>query len=318
MEFQSYADLNARTMQLYRDQDFAQALELLTGAGGAFPEQAPEIYYLRSCLATRVGQRELALSILEEALNRGYWYGEQLLRESPSWQPLQGVPAFERMAQVCLTREAEARTGPLLLVEEPTDVGNADHPSPLFIALHGNGDNAKNALDCWRPVVSDGWLLAACQSSQIGGTDRYGWFDPDLAAREIEGHYATLRARYAIDADRVILAGFSMGGELALRLALSRAIPACGFIMLGPGGPMIETPDAWIPLMGGGANHRMHGYVLLGEEDANIPQDAARALVDLLNAHAIPCQIETLPDLGHGYPRDIAPSLGRALAFIRP
>ena len=110
MATRSYDEFYAEAMEHYQAQDYAGALAILTREGDRFPEEAANVLYLRSCMAARVGQPDLALQILEDALNRGLWYGEQLMRESPSWQPLQGLPAFERIAAVCKERQAAARS----------------------------------------------------------------------------------------------------------------------------------------------------------------------------------------------------------------
>src|SRR5215469_2502697 len=99
-----FEDLYDRTMQLYNAQQFAEALALLDREGARFPEQAPEVLYLRSCLAARTGQLERAEQLLAEAVDRGYWYAEPLIRQSPSWQVLQGRPEFERLAAISIAR----------------------------------------------------------------------------------------------------------------------------------------------------------------------------------------------------------------------
>ncbi|MGZ3680115.1 MAG: hypothetical protein ACXWQR_16410, partial [Ktedonobacterales bacterium] len=114
---------------------------------------------------------------------------------------------------------------------------------------------------------------------------------------------------------RVILAGFSMGGELALRLTLDGTIPARGFALLGPGGA-IEPAEAWLSFIEAGATPGLRGYVMLGAEDVNVSQDEIRSLVALLNGHGISCGFETIPNVGHEYPAENAPILERALAFI--
>jgi predicted esterase len=320
MTTRSYEDFNAEVVRLYQAQAYAEVLDLLTREGGQYtvPEEAANILYFQSCMAARVGQPDRALDVLQEALDRGFWYGEQAMRLSPSWQPLQGLPRFEERVVVCRARAAVAYVGPQLVVEEPPGGCPADAPSPLFLALHGNGANARLTVDGWRPVVAAGWLLAVPQSSQVMGMDAFVWNDQDIARRELTEHYATLAARYTLDPAQTILAGFSMGGETALRAALDGTIPVRGFILLGPGGPTIDTPDAWLPLITGAAERGLRGYVLLGEADAGVPHDAIRAIVDLLNTHGIPCELEMLPGLQHEYPPDFAPHLARALAFIQP
>lgn len=236
---QSFADTMTQTMALYRDGSFAEAYTVLTQHGDSFPDQAPMILYLRSCLAARIEQPELAIDLLREAVEHGFWYNEQIMRESPSWQALQGLPAFERLADVCKTRQvtAEAETRSQLLIAEPEQGCTTQQPCPLALAFHGNGDNAANALDGWRAFAKLGWLLAAVQSSQIISSGAFVWNDQALARTDIEQQYARLKQERRIDPHRSVLVGFSMGAQTALRLALSQAIPAQGFICLARAAP---------------------------------------------------------------------------------
>jgi dienelactone hydrolase len=220
------------------------------------------------------------------------------------------------MAAVCLERQQAARTAPRLFVDEPEGGCPPDGGCPLFLALHGNGSNARLTLAGWRPVLAAGWLLAVPQSSQGVSMDSYVWNDQEIAQREVAEHYATVTAKHTVDTGRAVLAGFSMGGETALRAALVGTVPVRGFILLGPGGPTIDTPDAWLPLLAGAAGRGLRGYILLGENDASIPHDAIWTLVDHLNAHGIPCALEVIPIIRHEYPADFAPYLERALAFV--
>jgi predicted esterase len=311
-------DTMKQTMDLYRNQSFTEAYAILSQQGDNFPQQAPMILYLRSCLAARINKPQLAIDLLQEAIDRGFWYGEQMMRQSPSWQSLQGLPAFEHLAEVCKTRQmrAETETRSQRLTVEPEQGCTPDQPCPLLMALHGNGDNATNALNGWRAVANEGWLLASIQSSQVVSIKAYVWDDQTPARREIEEQYAQLKEEYRIDRNHIIFAGFSMGAETALRLALSKAIPMQGFILLGPGGPTTADPAAWQLLLEQEGTHNLRGYVMLGEEDQGIPHENIRRLVEMLNTRNIPCKLEIIPNLEHEYPQDISPYLKRALAFI--
>src|SRR5437868_4944763 len=96
----TFEEMNGEAMALYGEQRFGEVLELLDREGDAYPEQVWHVLYLRSCMAARIGQPERALQVLKEAVDRGYWYGENMMRQSPSWQGLQGVPEFERLAEI--------------------------------------------------------------------------------------------------------------------------------------------------------------------------------------------------------------------------
>lgn len=316
MTYVTYNDLNAETMQLYQEQRFSEAYDLLTREGERFPDEGHLVLYLRSCMAARTGETEHALEIIKEALDKGYWYGEEVVRQSPSWQPLQGLPEFELLATISIARQAAAQTAPTLMVEEPQS-GCGDADCPLLMVLHGNGDNGTYALRAWSPAAAQGWLVASLQSSQVTAYRSYVWDDQETALPEVEEHYKELIKEYRVDKRDVVIVGFSMGGETALRASLNGTVPARGFILLGPGGPTIDAPEGLVTLIKEANGRGLRGYILVGEADVQIEHEPIRKLVELLNSHGIPCKLETLPDIRHEYPRDFAPSIKRALAFVR-
>ena len=314
---QSFDAFYAQVMQLFQAQAYGDAYTLLTEQSDHYPDQASTVLYLRSCLATRMQQPDLAVHVLQAAADRGFWYSENVMRNSPSYQPLQGLPAFEALVTTFSARHAAVPREPRRMVLEPEGGCSSDRPCPLFLALHGNGDNATNTLHAWRSIVDDDWMLAALQSSQIETMDGYVWNDQEVARQEIDTHYRTLQTDYTLDAEQVIIAGFSMGGATALRLALDGPFPVQGFTLLGPGGPPMESVEDWMPLIEQGAARGVRGYVILGEADASIPQATIHTLVQELSARGIPCELETLPGLAHAYPPDFGSIIRRALAFIQ-
>jgi dienelactone hydrolase len=316
----SYQGLDARVTTLYREQDYAGALDLLTAEGPRYPGHETDVSYMRSCLAARTGDYGMAVEILEQTLEQGSWFGETLLRRSPSWQPLQGRPDFERVAAACLERQhAEQAARPPARYSALLPDGGAP-PYRSIVALHGNGENPRKALDGWRAVTGEGWLLAALESSQIVQSDGYVWDDTEVALREIREQYAALAADHELSADHLVIAGFSMGGHTALQVALGGTIPARAFILLGPGGPDPEADDpaSWLPLIqqARARGGQLRGYLLAGQDDHVTPVEAQRKLADLLTEQGIPCGFEAVPGVAHAYPLDFRPIIQRAIAFI--
>ncbi len=318
MDTRTYHDFHDEAMALYNEQKFGAMYDLLTAEGERFtePEQVYEVLYLRSCTAARTERPELALSLIRESLDRGLWHGEEVLRMSPSWQPLQGNPEFEKLAEESLAMAREASAGPQMEVLEPEGGCRSDNPCPVVMALHGNGSNIAQTLRGWRPALEMGWALAAVQSSQMAGPTTFIWDNRETALRELGAHYAALVSEYSIDPKRVVLAGFSMGGETALRAALTGTVPVKGFVLLGPGGPGIDAPEEWAPLIEKAKDRGMRGYVLLGEADESVPHDAIRRIVEMLNEGGISTRLEIIPGIRHDYPPDFADYARRALAFI--
>lgn len=314
----TFGDLEAQLFQLYQDREYARAIDLVTREASRFPKEARLVYYWRICLASLTSETALALQLLEEALASGLWYAEAQLREDPDLRPLQELPQFEQLVEVCRKRhaEAQAQAVPALLTLQPEGQCQAGlQPCPLLLALHGNNRTAQDSVGFWRSAVSKGWVLALPQSSQVRSPDGYVWNDRDWAVREIQEHVATLCEQYAIDSDRVVMAGFSLGGELAIWLALSGTIKARGFIAVGPGGPYMNKPDNWVPLIEASRGRGLRGYLVVGEQDV-FCYKGTQALATLLKSRSIPCELEVRPNLGHDFPPDFQQSLARALEFI--
>jgi predicted esterase len=315
----TFDTLLSQTYQLYQAGEYVQALDMITREGRAFPERAQTWYYWRICLATRDGQIALALQFFDEALAAGLWFSVTLLRQDEDLQPLQGMPEFEQRLEVCRQRQAAAQAAarPLLTVLQPGRPAPPGAGYPLLLALHGNNQNARTSLGFWRPAVAEGWLLGLPQSSQVGGTDAYVWNDRDWAAREIQEQYAALCQTYPVDLERVVVAGFSLGAETAVWLALTAAIKARGFIAVGPGGPTSNQPEKWVPLIQASRGDSLRGLVTIGEQDT-FCYAGAQALATLLKEGNIPCEMRVYPDLSHDFPPDFPQVLVDALAFIFP
>ncbi|MDQ3927724.1 MAG: hypothetical protein M3328_01110 [Chloroflexota bacterium] len=305
--------LVSQALELHKGQAYAEALDLLTAEGDQYPEQAAMILYLRSCMATRLEDHDLALQIIEDALCLGYWYSEQLINRTRSWQPLRGIPRFERAIEVCKERQQQAEAGARLFTREPEGGCSTKRPCPLLVALHGNWGNAPNTLREWDPASTDGWLVVAIQSSEVWAWNAYAWEDQESALRDIKAQYEGLCACYAMDGERLIVGGISSGGETALRAALDGTIPATGFIVLAPDGADVA---ALTPYTEQAEARGLRGYFLLGEEDGSVSHEAVRGVVAMLNTRKVPCKLELLPGVGHEYPPNFATVLARALAFI--
>ena len=308
----TFTTLQAQLMRHYGRGEYAQALELLRQEGDNFPDEW-RLYDWRMCMASRVNDTALALQAFKDALAHGFWFSPSLLRDDEDLVALQGAPEFEQMVTVCQQKlaEAEKSARPELLVVPPEGV--AARPYPLLIALHGNMSNSGNTVSHMRPVCSRGWLLALPQSSQVMGPAAYGWHDFEKATHEVQEHYAALAKEYPIDAEKVIMSGFSMGGGLAIWLAVSRASKARGFVVLGP---YLRDSDALKPYLESARAHGVRGYIVMGEQEAPAGQENVRRVAELLNTHGVPCELELRPDIGHAFPPDFEKSLEKAFEFI--
>ncbi len=113
-----------------------------------------------------------------------------------------------------------------------------DGPYPTLIALHGHGAHCQD-LAPLAPLLCEGQLQVICPQAEFRLEDApysyapmFTWMrrgandrplDGELArvASALSGFVDAARERYDIDSQRLALMGFSQGGSLAYRLALS-------------------------------------------------------------------------------------------------
>ncbi|HEX3269591.1 MAG TPA: hypothetical protein VHR15_03000 [Ktedonobacterales bacterium] len=298
---------------LYGRQEYGQALALLQQYPQMFPQQGL-MYHWKMCLAARAHKPDLAIQAFKEALDAGYSYPAALIREDADLASLQGVPAYEELASLSLRRFAEVKTetSPELLVLPPAEKG-ADH-LPLLLALHGNWQNARLAAHDWRPMVEKGWLLASAQSSQLVIPDAYIWNDRERGTTDVTQLYQLLNTKDVIDPERTVLGGFSAGGGLAIHLAVTGAVKAQGFFVVGP---YLRDLEPLKPYLETAAASGLRGYIVMGLHESPEGQEIVRKMHTLMNTHGIPCELEEHPELAHDFPADFAQSIEKALTFLQ-
>lgn len=308
-----YAVFRRDLTALYGRQEYGQALALLQQYPQLFPQQGM-MYHWKMCLAARANDPDLAILAFKEALDAGYSYPAALIREDEDLASLQGVPAYEELAALSLKRfaEVETQTRPEMLVLPPAEK-SADH-LPLLLGLHGNSQNARLAANDWQPIVAKGWLLACAQSSQLLTSDAYIWNDLERGTTDVRRLYQLLNTRDLIDPERIVLGGFSAGGGLATHLAVTRAIKARGFLVVGP---YLRDLEPLKPYLDTAAASGLRGYIVMGLQEPPEGQEIMRKIHAFLNTHGVPCELEERPEIAHAFPADFGQSIEKALAFLQ-
>ncbi len=315
----TFDELYGQLQELFQDEEYLAALDLASQALEWYPEQRTVLDYWRMTLSARTGNSEQALAILRSALDAGCWYSDVLLRRSPSLKALHDNPQFEAL----LARNQEAAEQdqqahfPLFTMRPQSRCQDGGPPCPLLVGLHTNGGTVQSSLDFWKPAATSGWLVAAPQSSQAIWKGAFVWDDRQVAEAEVQKHFATLRQRYSIDPARSILAGHSLGGELAIYLTLTGSVGVHHFLAIGPAGPLIDNLDEWENLLHEQPVRGLSGYIIAGELDGTISHNNLNNLAAVLNQVGIPTRFETIPGATHDYSPAFDEPILRALSFLK-
>ncbi|WP_348252379.1 alpha/beta hydrolase [Trichocoleus desertorum] len=147
----------------------------------------------------------------------------------------------------------------------------ADRPAPLVVMLHGAGGDAEGALTILQQIVdSVGAIVLAVDSRRQTWDVIMGQYGPDIAF--IDQALTQTFSRYAIDPQRVGVAGFSDGASYALSLGIMNGDLFTHVLAFSPGfmAPIRQAGDP-------------HIFVSHGTQDKVLPIDrCSRKLVPQL------------------------------------
>ena len=236
VDTQDYQAVRARFGELYQQERYAEAAELLEPALAQFPDQVMANAYNLAIVYDRTAEHAKGMDALRFAHERGIWFHVRAF-DQPLWNEYRKQSGFEAIVarNTALWQEAQRIAGPKMLVTVPQG-SETGRTYPLFIALHGGGGNMTEFRDVWKSdVLSNEFVTAYLQSSQVVAMDGYSWTENMETARcEITEQYDEIRGRYPVNEDQVVVGGFSSGGMAALEVMLANDIPVVGFVALCP------------------------------------------------------------------------------------
>ena len=311
--FTTYQEMRKHLGELYEQEKFAQAAELLLWAREKFPDYLFNNSYNLALMYVRLGQYEKGIEALQYVLDQGLWFSLYAFEPEP-WAPLREQKGFQAIRDQCeaLKQQAQKNAKPDLLVVTPEGF-DPEKTYPLFITLHGGSENIEIFKDRWKSLkMREEFIVAYPQSSQVMSMDGYWWHgDVELAKKEISDAYHKVVEEYPVDRENVIIGGFSSGGVAALEVLLSSTIPLHGFIVLCPDWPESFTAER-IKNM---TNRGIRGTLIANEMDERMPLH--EKMVETFKAEGLPHQFIVTPNIGHWYPEDLDEKIDQGIDHIR-
>ncbi|MET0677258.1 MAG: phospholipase [Bradyrhizobium sp.] len=216
------------------------------------------------------------------------------LREDADLPGRLAAPANENTGIFHTDNERGSRGGFSLYVPE---YYTSDRSWPLVVALHGGSGNGRAFLWSWlRDARSRGAILVA--PTATGPT--WALMGDDTDTPNLMRILESVRTRWNVDADRMLLTGMSDGGTFCYVTGLDRASP---FTHLAP------VAATFHPLMAEVADaERLRGLpvqIVHGRLDWMFPVQVARQTAQALSAAGAAVTYRELDDLSHTYPREI-------------
>ena len=262
----SFTDLYADVTRRRGSGDVDGAVALLRENVKTFPLHRGVVYLVLAETLVTSGQPKEALDALQEAFTVGCRYKSEWLTADPQLSGITNDPRFIKIVKKVDERyriDAAAARSDLLVRAPSGEIPSSGRP--LLIALHGNNSNARETARYWSSAVQEGWVVAIPQSSEIGSSpDSFLWNDRARTLAEIAPHIARVKELHKIDAHRIVLAGFSMGGLQAIALPLVLGLQVRGVMPIAPWLPSI---DELRPIVDALVDSHLRAYIVVGEDD---------------------------------------------------
>ena len=233
MDVKKEDDLLEETLSI-SETDYAQAYRFLLAAYEKEPGGfGPQTLYFLACLAGGAGMQDAALSWLRTAIEKnGWWYRPEVLVDDDLAQ-LEGSPEF-----LALKARSDARYADAVSAAKSVFSWNGKTVDYLFLAVHGNTQNAQTARTDWAPILAgdDHWQLETIQSAEPDGYGTFRWSYDDTSFLPVAN---ALDAMQGEGYDKIACGGFSAGCDMLLR-AIAFTPARCDLLIL-------QSP--WLPVL---------------------------------------------------------------------
>ena len=310
--FADYETMRAHIGQLYQQRQFAEAAEVLDKALLLFPDHLEANTFNLCLMNVHLNRLEKALEALEYGHDHGIWYGKYTFL-ADVWKPLTENDGFERIwaRNEAMRLEGQKKVSAKLKLCAPEGFTETKK-YPLFIALHGGGENLDVFIPQWTSsLMKRDFVVAYPQSSQMISMAGFNWTeDLEQTKKEILTAYQAALQSYSIDTEQVIIGGFSSGGVAALVAALEETIPVSGFVVLCPAKPDIFTPE----IVQKAKSRGIKGTLITTEMDGRLASQ--KEMARIMDEEGFPLTFIVTPNIGHWYPKDLATQIDQAIKDI--
>jgi phospholipase/carboxylesterase len=174
-----------------------------------------------------------------------------------------------------------------------------NYPYPLVVFFHGHGSNEEQILR-WAPNLSRrNYICISLRGPEelgpgIDGEPSYGWGHDCLSDPLLENYVLRAieqtRRKYHVHSERIYLAGFCEGADLAYRLGLTFPEKFGGVIALNGSLPRSNGPLFRLP-----AIRELKVWIGHGIANAMVPLTMARQDFRLLYTAGVNAQFRTYP-----------------------
>ena len=198
---QGYPEFRVGLMELYNAEKYAEAAKLIEENYDNFPGQEWKMSYNMAAVCQHLEDYDKGIKYLGMAQDRGQFFNTWAF-QGDFWAKYRDTEGFDRILARNDEMKEEAQKTAKMKVEVtlPGDLAEG-RTYPLFIALHGGGENIKQFKPNWKSnVMESEFIIAYVQSSQVVSMTGFSWEEQEVTKKELKEAYDKVCAEYPIDA----------------------------------------------------------------------------------------------------------------------
>lgn len=301
MKYNNFEESKLEAEKLIDNKKIDEAIYLYEDVINHFPDNYYEISIQLSLLYCLSQKHAEALAILIKGNAKGYSYSLPFNHEI--YKPLHELKEYEAFSTTNekIKKEKIAAAEAIYEISLPHNYA-PDKKYPLFLALHGTGDNIDNFKQKWQSEkLAENYITAYIQSSKVYGAHGFSWDHECMGGRkDIEKCYEDIISKYPVDAGKVFIGGFSTGGMMALDITLNQVLPIKAFTVLCPIKPVTMDDDA----IKNSVFLGIKGTVIVGTADFMLP--VQKRIVNSFQDNGLQVRYREVPGLDHEIPGNLA------------
>lgn len=308
--YTTYEELHAKLTELFQQKNYVDGAVLAEKYLEVFPDKTRQITYNMALLYTLAEDYDKAAKALSYGHSKGIFYGVWDFF-ADLWKPLLETQAGKDFLAENnkMVKAAEEKAKMLVDISLPEGY-DASKKYPLFIALHGGGENIAEFKPKWTSSkMQKDYIVAYVQSTQVATMTGFHWQNDDVTKKEIVEALDIIKKKHSIDEKEILMGGFSSGGYGSMITAFNNTLPVKGLILLCP--PVPELTDNQLSEAAG---RGLRVMMFTTERDHRIAQQ--KELVTRMQEAKIASKVEVFPNIGHWYPDDLSEKIDAAIDFV--
>jgi len=180
---------------------------------------------------------------------------------------------------------------------------------PLIVALHPYSSSAAEMLPAFRALADATGAVLALPHGPVPAGNGFDWVSAEQADVVVMDAIESARKRAPFDARQIVLAGFSQGATMAMRVALRHPDKVRGVMAIAG-----RHDERFVPGADAERARRLRVALLVGGDDANAASN--REAEERLRAARYSVLLRVYPDVGHRLPPNALYEMKDAIGFL--